>query len=66
VIGVRAGEYGRRCPDTGRENQDAVWALAAEGSIRPRVDSRYKLADWRRAFAPTRDSRMIGKIVIEP
>jgi len=66
VIGVRAGEYGRRFPDKGRENQDAVWALAAEGRIRPRVDSRYKLADWRRAFEAMRDSRMIGKIVIEP
>jgi NADPH2:quinone reductase len=66
VIGVRAGEYGRRFPDKGRENQDAIWALAAEGRIRPRVDSRYALADWRAAFETMRDSRMIGKIVIEP
>lgn len=66
VIGVRAGEYGRRFPDKGRENQNAVWALAAEGRIRPRVDSRYALADWRAAFEAMRDSRMIGKIVIEP
>jgi NADPH2:quinone reductase len=66
VIGVRAGEYGRRFPDKGRENQDAIWALAAEGRIRPRVDRRYALADWRTAFEAMRDSRMIGKIVIEP
>ena len=66
VIGVRAGEYGRRFPDKGRENQDAIWALAAEGRIRPRVDRRYALADWRAAFAAMRDSRMIGKVVIEP
>jgi NADPH2:quinone reductase len=66
VIGVRAGEYGRRFPDKGRENQDAIWALAAEGRIRPRVDSRYALTDWRAAFETMRDSRMIGKIVIEP
>jgi len=66
VIGVRAGEYGRRFPDKGRENQDAIWALAAEGSIRPRVDSRYALADWRTAFEVMRDSRMVGKIVIDP
>jgi len=65
VIGVRAGEYGRRFPDKGRENQDAIWTLAAEGRIRPRVDSRYALADWRAAFEAMRDSRMIGKIVIE-
>jgi len=66
VIGVRAGEYGRRFPAKGRENQDAIWALAAEGRIRPRVDSRYALADWRAAFEAMRDSRMVGKIVIEP
>jgi NADPH2:quinone reductase len=65
VIGVRAGEYGRRFPDKGRENQDAIWALAAEGRIRSRVDSRYALADWRSAFEAMRDSRMVGKIVIE-
>ncbi|MDB5682084.1 MAG: Alcohol dehydrogenase zinc-binding domain protein [Sphingomonas bacterium] len=66
VIGVRAGEYGRRFPDKGRANQDAIWALAAEGKIRPRVDSRYPLADWRAAFEAMRDSRMVGKILIEP
>jgi NADPH2:quinone reductase len=66
VIGVRAGEYGRRFPDKGRENHDAIWALAAEGRIRPRVDSRFALEDWRAAFEAMRDSRMIGKIVIEP
>jgi NADPH2:quinone reductase len=66
VIGVRAGEYGRRFPDKGREIQDAIWALAAEGRIRPRVDRRYALADWRAAFEAMRDSRMVGKIVIEP
>jgi NADPH2:quinone reductase len=66
VIGVRAGEYGRRFPDKGRENQDAIWALAAESRIRPRVDRRYALADWRAAFEAMRDSRMVGKIVIEP
>lgn len=66
VIGVRAGEYGRQFPDKGRENSDAIWALAAEGRIRPRVDSRYPLTEWRAAFEAMRDSRMVGKIVIEP
>ena len=66
VIGVRAGEYGRQFPTKGRENQNAIWALAAEGRIHPRVDSRFPLADWRAAFEVMRDSRMVGKIVIEP
>ena len=66
VIGVRAGEYGRRFPDKGRASQDAIWTMAADGRVRPRIDARYPLADWRAAFTAMRDSRMVGKIVIEP
>lgn len=66
VVGVRAGEYGRRFPDRGRENLAAVWALAAEGRIRPRIHVRYPLADWRAAFDDMAHSRHVGKIIIEP
>ena len=66
VIGVRAGEYGRRFPERGRENLDAVWALAHEGRIRPRVHAEYPLADWRAAFEAMRDSTMVGKLVLVP
>lgn len=66
VVGVRAGEYGRQFPDKGRENQEAIWALANEGKIRPRVDREYPLADWRQAFDDLRDSRMVGKLVLVP
>ena len=66
VIGVRAGEYGRRFPERGRENLDAIWRLAAERRITPRVDREYPLADWRAAFEAMRDSRMVGKLVLVP
>ena len=66
VVGVRAGEYGRRFPDRGREHLDAVWALAAEGRIRPRVHRRYPLAEWRAAFDDLQNSRHVGRIVLEP
>ena len=66
VIGVRAGEYGRQFPDKGRENQDAIWRLAAEGRIRPHVHAEMPLDDWRAAFEMMRDSRMIGKLVLVP
>ena len=66
VIGVRAGEYGRRFPNRGRENVDAIWAFAAQGRIRPRVHARYPLADWRAAFDDMAASRHVGKIIIEP
>ncbi|WP_445191963.1 NADPH:quinone oxidoreductase family protein [Sphingomonas sp. Tas61C01] len=66
VIGVRAGEYGRRFPALGAENLDAIWAMAAAGKLRPRVHKKYELADWRAAFAAMAASDLIGKLVIEP
>lgn len=66
IVGVRAGEYGRRFPDRRRENLDAVWMLAAQGRIRPRVHARYALAEWRAAFEDMAHSRHIGKLIIEP
>lgn len=66
VIGVRAGEYGRQFPDKGRENQAAIWKLAEEGTIRPRVHAEYALDDWRAAFDAMARSDMVGKIVLVP
>ena len=47
VVGVRAGEYGRRNPEKGAENQEAIWRLAAEGKITPHVHARLPLSQWR-------------------
>ena len=66
VIGVRAGEYGRQFPDKGRENQEAIWSLAEQGKIRPRVHAEYALPDWRLAFEAMQRSDMVGKIVLVP
>jgi len=66
VIGVRAGEYGRQFPERGRENMDAVWRLADERRITPRVHAEYALADWRAAFAAMQASDMVGKLVLVP
>jgi NADPH2:quinone reductase len=63
---VRAGEYGRRFPARGAENLDAVWALAEEGRIRPRVHAELPLADWRTAFDLLADRAVVGKAVIRP
>jgi NADPH2:quinone reductase len=66
VIGVRAGEYGRRFPDQGRENVDAVWRLAEKGRLNPHVDREIPLERWRDAFEAMRDSRLVGKLVLVP
>lgn len=66
VVGVRAGEYGRQFPQKGRENAAAVWKLADEGVIRPRVHAELPLADWRQAFDLLANRQVIGKAVIRP
>ena len=66
VVGVRAGEYGRQFPDKGRENMDAVWRLAEEGKIKPRVHAEYPLNRWRDAFEAMQASEMVGKLVLVP
>ena len=43
VVGVRAGEYGRKFPEKGRENIATIDRLLAEGKIRPHVHARFPL-----------------------
>ena len=66
VVGVRAGEYGRRFPERGAENVAAIDALAAEGRIRPHVHAVLDLADWREAFAMIERREVVGKVVLRP
>ncbi len=66
VVGVRAGEYGRRFPLKGRENLDAVWRLVAEGSVRPRVHALFGLDAWRDAFAEIEGRRAVGRVILAP
>lgn len=66
VVGVRAGEYGRRFPDRGRENMDAIDALAANGAIRPHIHAELPLSEWREAFRMIENREVVGKIVLVP
>jgi NADPH2:quinone reductase len=66
VVGVRAGEYGRRFPARGVENAQAIWRLADEGRIRPRVHAELPIERWREAFDLLADRQVIGKAVIRP
>ncbi len=66
VHGVRAGEFGRQNPEKGRENHEAIWKLAEEGKVRPRVDAEYALSDWRAAFETLEHRKVVGKTIIRP
>ena len=66
VVGVRAGEYGRRFPEKGKENIEAVWKLVAEKAIKPHAHKIYALDDWRDAFAEMDQRRVVGRVIIDP
>ena len=66
VHGVRAGEFGRQFPEKGRENHEAIWKLAEEGKVRPRVDVEYPLDGWREAFETLAQRKVVGKTIIRP
>ena len=66
VMGVRAGEYGRQFPAKGRENTAAIWALANEGKVKPRVFREFALSDWRAAFDTLANRQVVGKTIINP
>ena len=65
VIGVRAGEYGRRDPVRGAQNRQAVLALAAQGLFRPHIGARFAFEQLPEAYAALASRRVAGKIVID-
>lgn len=66
VVGVRAGEYGRRYPERGAENFDAIWALAEAGRLKPHVHAGVPLDAWREAFEMMRSRAVVGRVIINP
>jgi NADPH2:quinone reductase len=66
VMGVRAGEYGRRFPDRARENLAAIWSLAAQGRLHPRVHAEVPLDRWHHAFTMMTRREVVGRVVIVP
>lgn len=66
VVGVRAGEYGRRFPERGAAIRTAVLDLAAKGQLVPHIDRTLPLSRWREAFDAMAGREIVGKIVLEP
>lgn len=63
IIGVRAGEYGRRFPDKGRDNITAVDALASAG-LKPHIGARFDLRDGMDALRHLQSRKAIGRIAL--
>ena len=65
-MGVRAGEYGRRFPAEGRANLEAIWTMAEEGKLTPRVHAEFPLDRWREAYELLANRKVVGKAIIRP
>jgi NADPH:quinone reductase len=64
VVGVRAGEYGRRFPDRRRRILAELLRLADERGIHPHVHAAFPLEQWRDAFGLMERREAVGKIVL--
>jgi NADPH:quinone reductase len=65
VLGVRAGEYGRRNPEKGRENVNAIDELARAGVLVPHLHARIPFERAIDAYRMIVGRQMVGRVVIE-
>jgi len=65
VMGMRAGEYGRRFPERGRENLAALDAMLAARKLHPHVGARFPLERAVDAMRMLEERKAIGKVIIE-
>ena len=66
VVGVRAGEYGRRFPEKGEENLNTIWQWAEEGRTCPCIHDELPLSETLEGFRMLENRQVIGKLVIRP
>ena len=64
IVGVRAGEFGRRDPVKGKENIEAVKKLADEGNLKPHICKTFKLEEAKDAIKFLSERRLVGKIAV--
>ena len=64
VIGVRAGEIGRRDPQLGQRNQQALQELAESGAIDPHVCAGFPLERAVDAMRMLQNRDVVGKCVV--
>ena len=64
VIGVRAGEIGRRDPELGQRNEAAILKLLKDGDIDPYICTSFSLSQAVGAMQMLTDRKVIGKVVV--
>ena len=64
VIGVRAGEFGRRNPEKGIENNIAIRQLANKGLLKPYICKEFTLDEAKSSIQFLSERKLIGKVVV--
>ncbi|MDG2060575.1 MAG: NADPH:quinone oxidoreductase family protein [SAR86 cluster bacterium] len=64
VVGVRAGEFGRKDPKKGLENLEEIYKLANENILKPYICKIFSLEDGLEALKFMNERKVIGKVVI--
>ncbi|MBL4740999.1 MAG: NADPH:quinone oxidoreductase family protein [Sneathiella sp.] len=64
LVGVRAGEYGRRNPEAGRIAYDELTALTIQKNLRPWIGRVWEQVDVAQALRAMEDRGVFGKQVI--
>ena len=65
VIGVRAGEFGRKDPLAGKENNVAIREICEAGHFNPHVCKEFNLNQAKEAIQYLSERKLIGKVVIK-
>jgi NADPH2:quinone reductase len=65
LIGLRAGESGRRDPELAQSHREALTDLASKGVMRPHISHRFALDDTEDALKILENRQAIGRVVIE-
>ena len=64
VIGVRAGEYGRKNPEAGIENNKAIRDICEKGHFNPYICKEFSLDKAKDAVLYLSQRKLVGKVVI--
>jgi NADPH2:quinone reductase len=65
ILGVRAGESGRRDPAAGREDRAKIRQLLAQGVMLPPIGARFPLSAGVRALQTMAERQVVGKLCLE-
>lgn len=66
IVGVFWGDFVARAPAEHQRNMAELYAMHAEGKLRPRISARYGLEDGAKAIRSIMERKVTGKVVIAP